>query len=263
MALSVSPSAPRVGAVDVDVGLEAALLLIGIDVLQHVGLLQRLRSAAAPICRVRRCRRTAAYIDRSRCSAARRCAGPRPRPGTAARPATCASLPRSRLTTPSAVTLRSVEGLQRDVDEAGIDLPAAGDADHASSTAGSSWTIVLQLRELLLHRLERDALVALDRADHQAGVLHRKQAVARFAEQVDVEPDRRDKHRQRRRPGMAQRDVERHAVETPASPSKPRSVTMVEPAVRWSPGSRQDQRAHHRRRRSAKRPSRSAPPSTA
>ena len=71
--------------------------------------------------------------------------------------------------------LALAEGLQRDIDEAGIGLPAAGEADDSRDRR-----IVLhdrlQLRELLLHRLEGDALIALDDADQQARVLHRKQA---------------------------------------------------------------------------------------
>ena len=48
IALSVRPSRCAVVAVDVDVGLEPALLLVGIDVLDDVDLLQRLGQPRRP-----------------------------------------------------------------------------------------------------------------------------------------------------------------------------------------------------------------------
>ena len=59
------------------------------------------------------------------------------------------------------------------------------------ATAGSSCTMVCNWVNFGLHRLEGDALIALDRADDEARVLHRKQAVRHLiAEHVVVEPDR-------------------------------------------------------------------------
>ena len=200
------PQALRGRPVDRQIGLQAALLLIGIDVLQRCRSAATPRPAAAPIGRASRCRRRAGCIDRWRCSAARRCAGPTPATRNSRAPATSASLPRSRATTPSALICRCGEGLQRDVDEAGIGLPAAGDADDAVHR-GIVLDDRLQLRQLLLHRLEGNALIALDGADEQPGVLNREQIVGHLPEQLDVQPDHRqqDEHddqgmTQRRRP---------------------------------------------------------------
>ena len=68
------------------------------------------------------------------------------------------------------------ERLKRDEDEARIGLSAAGEADDTVDRRIGLHDL-LQLRELLLHRLKRNALIALDVADQQAGVLRGEQAV--------------------------------------------------------------------------------------
>ena len=80
--------------------------------------------------------------------------------------------------------------LQRRVEKAGVGRSPSGEADDAFDR-GVLLDDVLQLGELLLHRLEGDALVGLDRADDEARVLHRKQAIGdMIAEHVIIEPDR-------------------------------------------------------------------------
>ena len=66
-------------AIDREVGLEAAELLIGVDVLDDVAPHQRLGQLGRPGVEFLRARRRAAYIGRPRCSAVRRFSGPRPR----------------------------------------------------------------------------------------------------------------------------------------------------------------------------------------
>ena len=116
------------GAVDRHVGLEAALLLVGIDVLEHLARSAAPPAAAAPICRARRCRRRAAYIDRS----ALLCRPPVRRSETATRnsraPGDRGELAAQPRHDAVGGDLAFGERLQRNVDEAGIGLPPAGDA---------------------------------------------------------------------------------------------------------------------------------------
>ena len=138
-------------------------------------------------------------------------------------------------------------GFQRDIDEAGIGRPSSGKADDAVDRR-----ILLhdrlQLGELGLHRLKGDALIALDRADDEAGVLDRKQAVGHLiAEHVVVEPDR-GQERQRHGSGMTKRDAQGRSIEREHRVEHALRRAIEAPVLDPGPA-RQDQRAHHRRRR--------------
>ncbi len=87
--------------------------------------------------------------------------------------------------------LALAERLQRHEHESRIGLAAAGEPD-----SGIHRRIILddgdELRELLLHQLERDALVRLDLAGHQSGILLRKESLRNDVVQIEVEPQHRD-----------------------------------------------------------------------
>ena len=176
-------------AIDREVGLEAAHLLIGIDVLDDVVPHQRLGQLGRPGVELRR------IVGEQRILV-----------GRVALPPSGSQVRHRDHEEPRARDLRKlatkpghdlvggdfalVVRLQRDVDETPIRAPSSGETDDTVD----GWVVLhdgLQLGELGLHRLKGDALIALDRADDEARVLHRKQAVAHLiAEHVVVEPDR-------------------------------------------------------------------------
>ena len=89
--------------------------------------------------------------------------------------------------------------LQGDEDLPGVGLTAAtataraGETDHVLHGR-----VVLhdihQLRQLALHRLERDALIGLQAADHPAGILLRKEALRHHHVQHDIQSDGDQQH---------------------------------------------------------------------
>ena len=183
------PEPHRGVAIDGEVGLKAAELLIGIDVLDDIARHQRLGQLGRPGVEL------LGIIGKQRILIGRVAL------------ASAGSQVRDREhVEPRARDLRQLGaqsrddlvggdlafgvGLQRRVEEAGVGLPSPGEADDAVDR-GVFLHDVLQLGELGLHRLEGDALIGLDRADDEARVLHRKQAVGHLiAEHVVVEPDR-------------------------------------------------------------------------
>jgi len=80
------------------------------------------------------------------------------------------------------------ERLEGDIGETGIALSAASETHHVFHRR-----VALhdrdEIRELLAHRLERDALVCLDRADHSAGVLLREEAFGHAVVRRERDPD--------------------------------------------------------------------------
>ena len=80
-------------------------------------------------------------------------------------------------------------GLQRHVDEARVG-PRPPVNPTTLATAGSSCTMVCNCVNLVFIAWKGDALIALNRADDEARVLDRKQAIGRvIAKHVVVEPD--------------------------------------------------------------------------
>ena len=175
--------------VDREVGLKAAELLIGVDVLDDVAPHQRLGQLGRPGVELRR------VVGEQRILI-----------GRVALPPASPQIGDREHEEPRARDLRQLGaqsrddlvgghlafgiGLQRCVEEAPICSPPPGKADDT----GDSRVVLhhgLQLRELGLHRLKGDALIALNRADDETGVLNRKQAVGHVvAKHVVVEPDR-------------------------------------------------------------------------
>ena len=96
--------------------------------------------------------------------------------------------------------------LERDENEAGIGLAAADETDDVLDGR-----ILAQdgdeLRQLLPHRLEGDALVGLDAPGEPSGILLREEALGHDVEEIDVEAQRRqqDEHHG---PAMRQRPPE-------------------------------------------------------
>ncbi|MGY3540201.1 hypothetical protein ACVIIY_004421 [Bradyrhizobium sp. USDA 4515] len=141
--------------------------------------------------------------------------------------------------------LALIKRTKRDEHEAGIGLPAAGEADRRLNRR-----IALddadEPRELLLHQLERHALVSLDRADQPASVLLREEALRDHVVEIEVEAEhrRQDQHHRQR---MRQRRGQRSAVEVQHRLEEP-LARPIEPAM--AAGVRLEQHgAHHRRGR--------------
>jgi hypothetical protein len=122
-------------------------------------------------------------------------------------------------------------GLQGYEDEAGIGLPAAGESD-----CGSDRRIVLhdrnELHELLLHELERDALVGLNTSNQPAGILLREEALRNDDEQIKVETEG-DEQDGEDRARVIQRPSERALVAAQHGPEQP-LAGLVQPSM---PGS--------------------------
>ena len=165
-------------------------------------------------------------------------------------PGTWASLGRRRAITWSALSLRSLERLQRGEQEARVGLEAAGEADHVRDRRILA-DDADELAELPPHRLEGDALVGADAADDAAGVLLREEALGDLDVQEDVEDDGAQEHDH----GQPRMVAARRAAcgrSRSAPPSKTRSAARASrPGGRSSSPSAtrrlQDVGAHHRR----------------
>ena len=95
--------------------------------------------------------------------------------------------------------------------------------------------------ELHAHRLKRDALVGLQRADDAAGVLLWKKALGHDNEQIHVQADRGDEDQQHQQT-VAQRPGQRVAV------TDPHPLEQARPALRSARSiGLEEQRAQHRR----------------
>ena len=130
----------------------------------------------------------------------RRCARPAPAAGRASRPGTCASLRRRRAMTWSARRPCAARSGFSDDEHARRcwSLPPPMNP-IAVSTAGILLHDVDELRELLLHRLERGVLVGLDRAGQPARVLLREEALRDHRVEEDRRRHRRERDDQRQR----------------------------------------------------------------
>ena len=153
--------------------------------------------------------------------------------------------------------------LQVGEQEAAAGAAAAGEADdggHRRVAADDGD----DLAQLLAHRLRRDALVGAQAAAQLAGVLLRKEALRRGAEEVDVEADHRDQDEEDE-PEAGERPVEarlvprQHLGEAALGAACQRGAETPRGAARRAAGSApagarrraglQQPGAHHRRRR--------------
>ncbi len=181
---------PRRGvAVDHEVRLQALVLLVAVDVGKVRIALQGRRDLRRPVIELLQRRALQRVLIL-------RVRGPAPDPDVLHRLQEqartghhrhLAAQPRDH---PVGAELALVERPQRHEHEAGIGLPTPGEADH-----GLHRRIALddadELRELLLHQLERHALVGLDRADQPAGVLLREEALRDHVVEIEIEPEHR------------------------------------------------------------------------
>ena len=143
-----------------------------------------------------------------------------------------------------------LDRLQRDEHRAAVaraaETAAAGEADDGLDR-GILPHDLDEVVELLLHRLERNALVAAHEADQAPGVLLREEALGHDDVEIDVEADRdgEQEHHQRR---VAQRPRERLLVAAQHAIEDALRAAVEAPAFALGPVSQQE-RAHHRRRR--------------
>ena len=133
---------------------------------------------------------------------------------------------------------------QRHEHEAAIGLAAAGEADD-----GVDRGVLLddgdELGELLLHELERDALVGLDDAGDPPGILLREEALRDDAIQIEVQAEHRGEDYHYR-----SRVLERAGQRSPIEPQHRIEEALahpIKPAVALAGFSPQQHRAHHRR----------------
>ena len=179
-------------AVDLDAGLDAVVLLVGVDVGQRRLPASSPRPAASPSGAGRRGCRSSACTGRCEllCAAARAHVLHRVEEDAAGRsPARAAG-----------AAARSPPGRARCARDAGLRLtnmkppPARPPPVKPTtvSTAGSRRMMSTTWRSFSPHRLRRDALVGAQAALELAGVLLREEALGRGAEQIDVEADHRD-----------------------------------------------------------------------
>ena len=166
-----------------------SILLVGVGV---ADLRQRAHASAAGAATTRSgrsdCRR-AACIDTASCSTGRRRGCPARPAGTGSRRERATSLPRSRLITWSALTLRSAQRLQLDEHAARVGGAAAGEADHVLHRRILPARCRTNCVSFSRMAGKRDVLRGLHGAHQAAGVLLRKEALGHDDVQVDVQAD--------------------------------------------------------------------------
>ena len=135
---------------------------------------------------------------------------------------------------------------QRDEEEAGV----GGPPTSVANGRGDRGVVADDLDEggeLLLHQLERDALVGPQAAEQHAGVLLRKEALRHDAEQHHVEHDRCEQGEQHQA-AVTQRDVERVLVEILHRRERALAGAKRPAMRRGGVAHPQEDRAQHRRR---------------
>ncbi len=232
-------------AVDREIGLQPLLLLVGIDVGQLRHGLQRLGDARRPGVEigervglqgelVLRVALAAADADVLHRLQEERGAGNLAE--LAAQPCD------HRVRREPALALR----LERDEDEARVGLGAAGEAHDAVDRR------ILahdgdELGQLVAHRLEGDALIGLQPADHPPGILLRKEAFRHDGEKPDIEAERGEQDQQGQ-PRMVERPGQRALVAPQGRVEQP-FARPEEPSVPAIALADEQAGAHHRRRR--------------